>query len=88
MRTPRLIYLKKSVISYGNEFLGAHLLKEIIIPASTPNIYLLGHLSWVTCPGSPLLGHLSWVTSPGELQEYLVAERLGILPAIGRPGEL
>ena len=22
--------------------------------------YWLGHLSWVTCPGSPVLGHLSW----------------------------
>jgi hypothetical protein len=30
MKNPRLIYLKKSLISYGNELLGAHLLKEII----------------------------------------------------------
>jgi hypothetical protein len=30
MRTPRLMYLKKSMISYGNVLLGVHLLKEII----------------------------------------------------------
>ena len=30
VRTPRLMYLKKSMISYGNVLLGVHLLKEII----------------------------------------------------------
>jgi len=30
MKTPSLIYFKKSLISYGNWLLGVHLLKEII----------------------------------------------------------
>ena len=31
MRTPQLIYLKKSLIHYGNELLGIHLLKKIFV---------------------------------------------------------
>ena len=54
-----------------------------IIPESTSNIHFLNHLDQVT-----VLGCLSCATFYGELWEYLVAERLGILPAIRIPGEL
>ena len=47
-----------------------------LTPASTPNddlLHALGHLSWVTSPGSPVLGHLPWVTSNG-LAFYVYAK--------------
>ena len=45
-----------------------------------------GHLSWVTCTGSPVLGHLSLVTYPGSpvLGHLAWVARLGLL-VLGHP---